>query len=242
MTLAERTRRRQGTMGGWGRSFAYGKEGGSRSASSAAIKFGPPGHTESYRKAGDPRNVVIAGKLRSTSQEHNSAVRAGMALIAGTFGGRGLKRSVSGGSTVRGRQLPAGGGRRPEAPQRDTVIYAAADALRAASLAPAPGSAGRAASLLHRAAHDEVDRRPRHAAIALAAWEALTCTPDPLGAQARRRVLWEMSRMLLSKYVSTDSEMEVLDRIDAVGLERIPPFEQGLVGRVFDAANAEPLR
>jgi hypothetical protein len=113
----------------------------------------------------------------------------------------------------------------------DAALYEAAEALRRAALEPDLVSTGRATAALHRAAHETAERRPRHAAVALAAWDALTCTGDPFGSSDRREVLWSTSQVLLSRFISTETEMELLDRMDRAGLERIPPFEETLVGK-----------
>lgn len=127
-------------------------------------------------------------------------------------------------------------------PRREPSLYAAAEALGAAALEPAPGVVGHAAALLHRAAHEMEERQPRHAAVALAGWEALTCTAGPLATKARRETLWRLSQLLLSQYISTEAEMTLLDRMDAVGLERTPPFEDTLAGSVFGEGDADPVR
>jgi hypothetical protein len=128
------------------------------------------------------------------------------------------------------------------AAQPDALLYSATEALRRASIEPSLDGTAHAASLLQRAAEDTADRRPRHAAVALSVWDALTCTSDPFGTLARRRVLWEAAQMLLSQIISTESEMQLLDRMDEVGLERVPPFEDTVIGALVEPLIDEPLR
>lgn len=118
------------------------------------------------------------------------------------------------------------------------ILYEAADLLRRAALAPDAASVGQAAALLYRAAQNEADRRPRHAAVALAAWDALLCTETPLGTIERRGAFFEVAKSLLAQFISTEDEMALLDRFDNAGLERVPPFEDTLVGE-FLAGNSE---
>lgn len=99
-----------------------------------------------------------------------------------------------------------------------------------------------AATQLHRAAQAEADRRPRHAAVALAGWDALTCTAEPLGTPQRRRALWALAQALLGQIITTEQEMALLDQLDATGLDRVPPFEDSLVSELFRAAGADTLR
>jgi hypothetical protein len=101
--------------------------------------------------------------------------------------------------------------------------------VKKAALEPDSGAMGQAASLLRRAAKDTVDVQPRHAAVALAGWDALTCTTDPLGTADRRRVFLALSQALLSQFISTEQEMEILDQMDDAGLDRVPPFENTAV-------------
>jgi hypothetical protein len=110
---------------------------------------------------------------------------------------------------------------------RDALLYRAADALRASSLSPASVESGRAAALLLTAVHDIAERRPRHAAVALAAWDCLTCNANPLASKAARMVLWEASRVLISQFISTDDEMRLLDAMQTAGLSRVPVFDEG---------------
>jgi hypothetical protein len=101
---------------------------------------------------------------------------------------------------------------------------------------------GRAAGSLRRTAHLEVDRRPRHAAVALAAWDAIECTATPFASLVQRRVFWEASQLLLKQLISTKEEMSLLDMMDAAGLERVPPFEDTFAGRIFAELNDENVR
>ncbi len=126
--------------------------------------------------------------------------------------------------------------------ERDAPLYEAAESLRQAAVSPKTAVVGRTASLLYRAAHAEADRRPRHAAIALAAWDAIQCTDEPFGTQGRRMVLWEANRLLMSQFISTEDEMKLLDRMDAVDLDRVPPFEDTVVGAVFEQLHGDSLR
>jgi hypothetical protein len=129
-------------------------------------------------------------------------------------------------------------------PERDAPIYEAADSLKRAAIKsePDPALVGQTASLLYRAAHAAADRRPRHAAIALAVWDAIQCTDAPFATEGRRRALWEANRLLLSQFISTADEVKLLDRMDAAGLERVPPFEDTLVGAIFDEVDGDSLR
>jgi hypothetical protein len=129
-------------------------------------------------------------------------------------------------------------------PERDAPIYEAADSLKRAAIKsdPDPALVGQTASLLYRAAHAAADRRPRHAAIALAAWDAIQCTDAPFATEGRRRALWEANRLLLSQFISTAEEVKLLDRMDAAGLERVPPFEDTLVGAIFDEVDGDSVR
>jgi hypothetical protein len=126
---------------------------------------------------------------------------------------------------------------------RDGARFEAAEALKQAALNPDDFEAiGRAAGLLRRTAHVEADLLPRHAAVALSAWDAIECTNKPFGSDARRQVFWEASQLLLKQLISTKDEMSLLDRMDAAGLERVPPFEDTLAGRVFAELNGEDVR
>jgi hypothetical protein len=128
-------------------------------------------------------------------------------------------------------------------PEQDAILFEAAESLRGAALRePDAALIGHAASLLHRAAQREADRRPRHAAIALAAWDAIECTEQPFITQGRRQVFFDVARTLLAQFISTDDEIDLLDRMDAVGLERIPPFEETFAGSVFERNDGDALR
>jgi hypothetical protein len=118
--------------------------------------------------------------------------------------------------------------------RRDLAMFEAAEALRRTALSPAPSAVGHVSTLLHRAIQDEAERRPRHAAVALAVWDCLACTVDPFGTSMRRRVLWDAALALRSQFISTATEMNLLDRMTDAGLERVPPFEDSPLSQVFD--------
>jgi hypothetical protein len=136
--------------------------------------------------------------------------------------------------------------KRPEVvplPARDAILYEAAESLRRTSLGKPDGAAvGYTASLLYRTAQREAELRPRHAAIALAAWDAIECTEQPFETQGRRQVFFDAARLLLSQFIATDDEMRLLDQMDAVGLERVPPFEDTFAGAMFDELHGDTLR
>lgn len=123
------------------------------------------------------------------------------------------------------------------------TIYEAAVALRDAALTATSAPQGRAATLLRRAAEVEADRRPRHAAVALAGWDALVCNAEPFATDAKRSALWRLAQLLLQQFISTDEEMALLDELDSAGLERVPPFEETVLGDLFgDLVHDEDLR
>lgn len=120
-------------------------------------------------------------------------------------------------------------------PGRIVALYKAAEALRTAALAPDPVGNARAAALLRRASREVSQSRPRHAAVALAAWDALTSTKDPFGTLDRRKVLLSIAQDLLSQFVSVERETEILNEMDDVGLERFPAFESTVVSALSSA-------
>lgn len=120
-------------------------------------------------------------------------------------------------------------------PGSTMALYKAAEALRMAALAPDPVSGARAAALLRRASKTVARSRPRHAAVALATWDALSNTKDPFGTTGRRKVLLSIAQDLLSQFVSVEREMEILDAMDDAGLERFPPFEGTVAGALSSA-------
>ncbi|MGH2943567.1 MAG: hypothetical protein ACRDLN_12425, partial [Solirubrobacteraceae bacterium] len=125
----------------------------------------------------------------------------------------------------------------------DDGRFEATQALRRAALNPeSPGAIDRAVAALRRTAHLEVDSRPRHAAVALSACDAIECTEDPFASDERREVFWEASRLLLKQLITTDQEMSLLDMMEAAGLERVPPFERSFAGQRLAQLSAEDVR
>ncbi len=112
-------------------------------------------------------------------------------------------------------------------------IYEVAEKLRVLAFEPTPSRISDTCVALRRTVREESLRRPRHASVALALVDALRCTPRPLETSRQRRVLWEASGLLTEQVISTDNEMRLLDRLDESGFERVPPFEETLVGDFF---------
>lgn len=210
-------------IGAAGRQHAGARQ--SLSGFSRGLKSGPAG--TSLRIPTGLRSIgpVAGGAAAWPSAQGNSSLvdRARSALVAT-------------GAQAEPAKPPMG------APRRDASLYEAAESLRQATIAPESAAIGWAASMLQRAAHAEADRRPRHAAVALSTWDAIQCTDRPFGSQARRKVLWDASRLLLSPFISTDDEMALLDRMDDADLERVPPFEDTYAGHVLEDLRGDSVR
>lgn len=239
--------------GRWGTTRPYGQSAADarRVPIPAMRKYGGFAHGL-YAQA--PRSAHNDSR-RGGRMQPSSALSGGVAAVGGAVDSLWERRSYAGtGSRIMmllanppfgpavAKTAALSSPRDVSVPERDAPLYEAAESLRQAAVTPKPAAVGRTASLLYRAAHAEADRRPRHAAIALAAWDAIQCTSEPFGTQDRRMVLWEANRLLMSQFISTKDETKLLDRMGAVGLERVPPFEDTLVGAVFEQLHDDSLR
>jgi hypothetical protein len=223
-----RTRGRDQSVNKFGDLSSSGAFGGAGVVSRFGVGKATPGKTELY-----------GGGLRTFGKLRESAVKAHPVSVT-LFGSHEGSRNQAGldittfDPVVAREALPDDSAFTPAnraGTATSRALYAASEALIQATLQPDDQNIGRAASLLHRAVHEEAERRPRHAALALAVWDALTCTDGALSSGARRKVLWECGRRLLTQHIPLSTEMGLLRQMETAGLQRVPPFEETVVSR-----------
>lgn len=126
--------------------------------------------------------------------------------------------------------------------RRGAGMWRVAEQLRMLALEPVNDEPVHLADELRRAANTYSTALPRHAALALAAHDALICSPRPLETDERRGTLFNVALALASRFVSTEQEMELLAAMTAAGLDRTPPFEQSIVFRMLEGRDDDKVR
>lgn len=127
-------------------------------------------------------------------------------------------------------------------PIRGMAVWRAAEELRQLALDPETGTPVKVAEDLRAAANENAEAWPRHAALALAARDALVCSSKPLDSNSRRKVFFEVALALGSRFVGTDTEMKLLNSMAEAGLERTPPFDDSIVFQLMEERSGDEVR
>lgn len=71
-----------------------------------------------------------------------------------------------------------------------------------------------------------INSKPRHADLAAALASYLRWTPDAFDTLERRAALFEVGDLLSGRFISDDAEYGALRRLDSLGMDRTPTFEE----------------
>jgi hypothetical protein len=114
---------------------------------------------------------------------------------------------------------------------RPSHLHLAVEAVLAAR-EPVAGVRAQAAALLRQAVSEEIVRRPRHAAVALALHDALLNSVGSQAVSGDAAALEIGARLLLSPFISDDDERVLLDRLNR-SWDRVPALDEGPLAVLF---------
>lgn len=116
---------------------------------------------------------------------------------------------------------------RRRAATESAVVADAVQAVKSVAIDGDPRAALEASAHLRQLVRRDRDKRPRHAAIALAAADVLAMQPSGSIDVQQREALLRLAVLLLEPFVSASDEASVLRSLSRAKLDRYAPLDEG---------------